>query len=68
MIPSIPYLAIDMAGAILSVPAIEFSKISDSALLIKSEFGDMKNNVVGYFIFIPEAESHKKIMKSLGIE
>ncbi len=37
---SVPYMAIDMAGAILSVPAIEFGKISDKALLIQTEFGD----------------------------
>ena len=34
--PSIPYLAVDMAGAILSVPAIEFGKLGDKALLIDS--------------------------------
>ena len=36
--PDIPALAIDMAGAIISVPAIEVGKNSDSVLYIKTEF------------------------------
>jgi chemotaxis protein CheC len=68
MTATVPNLAIDMAGAILSVPAIEFGKVGDSALMIQSEFGDDNNKVVGYFIFIPEEESYIKIMNSLGIE
>ena len=64
---SIPYLAIDMAGAILSVPAIEFGKISDKALLIETEFGDKNNEVNGYFILIPTLESYGSILSSLGL-
>ena len=45
---SVPYLAMDMAGAILSVPAIEFGRISDNALLIETEFGDKDTEVSGY--------------------
>lgn len=64
---SIPHMAIDMAGAILSVPAIEFGKIGDKALLIETEFGDMDNNVNGYFILIPTLKSYSAILKSLGL-
>ena len=42
IISSIPYMSIDMAGAILSVPAIEFGKIGDKALLIQTEFGEKR--------------------------
>ena len=54
---SIPYIAIDMAGAILSVPAIEFGKLGDKALLIESRFRDMDIDISGYFIMIPTMES-----------
>jgi chemotaxis protein CheC len=64
---SIPYLAIDMAGAILSVPAIEFGKIGDKALLIETEFGDDIKAVNGYFILIPTIESYSAILSSLGL-
>ena len=64
---SIPYMAIDMAGAILSVPAIEFGKIGDRALLIETEFGDTSNYVNGYFILIPTINSYSAILNSLGL-
>jgi len=64
---SVPYMAIDIAGAILSVPAIEFGKISDKALLIETEFGDVGEEVNGYFILIPTLESYGQILTSLGL-
>lgn len=63
---SIPYVSIDMAGAILSVPAIEFGKIGDEVLLIQTNFGD-NMEVNGYFLLIPELESYEKILKALGM-
>ena len=63
---SIPYLAIDMAGAILSVPAIQFGQYGDNALLIQTEFGgDVR--IQGFFILMPDVESYDKILTSLGI-
>lgn len=67
IIASIPYMAIDMAGAILSVPAIEFGKVGDRALLIQSDFGGEAERVFGYFILIPDLESYTTILSSLGI-
>ncbi len=64
---SIPYMSIDMAGAILSVPAIEFGKIGDKALLIETEFGDDVREVNGYFILIPTISSYGAILSSLGL-
>lgn len=64
---SVPQMAIDMAGAILSVPAIEFGKLGDKALLIQSKFGEADNEVSGYFILIPTLDSYDTIMESLGL-
>lgn len=65
--PSVPFVAIDMAAAILSVPAIQFGQFGDNALLIETEFGDdIKLN--GFFILLPEPDSYEKILKALGIE
>lgn len=64
--PSIPYIAVDMAGAILSVPAIQFGQFGNNALLIETEFGD-DVMIGGYFILMPEEESYPKILTSLGI-
>lgn len=65
---SVPYMALDMAGAILSVPAIEFGKVGDKALMIQAEFGeDTEDEIGGYFLLIPTMESYGAIMKSLGL-
>lgn len=64
--PSVPAISIDMAGAILSVPAIEFGAIGDKILLIQSQFTDEKE-LDGFFILVPDLESYDKIMTSLGM-
>lgn len=64
---SIPYMSIDMAGAILSVPAIEFGKVGDRALIIETQFTKDDSDVNGYFILIPTLESYDVILKSLGL-
>ncbi|MEG0963038.1 MAG: chemotaxis protein CheC [Lachnospiraceae bacterium] len=63
---SVPYLAIDMAGAILSVPAIQFGQYGDNALLVQTAFGD-DLNIQGFFILLPDIDSYDKILTSLGI-
>ncbi len=68
IIPSIPYLSIDMAGAILSVPAIEFGKVADKVLFIESVFAEDDSNVSGYFILVPDLQSFNIILRSLGVE
>ena len=64
--PSVPYIAVDMAAAILSVPAIQFGQYGDNALFIETEFGD-DVKMQGYFILMPEQYSYAKILSSLGI-
>ena len=64
--PSPPDLTVDMAGAILSVPAIQFGTLGDNLLLIQSQFYD-DVEIDGYFILIPDLESYAKILTSLGI-
>lgn len=64
--PSVPEVCIDMAGAILSVPAIEFGTIGDKLLLIETAFAD-DESLSGYFILVPDEESYDKIFHSLGM-
>ena len=67
---SIPSLAIDMAGAILSVPAIQFGLIGDKILIIENDFIEEfgAESVQGYFFLIPEADSYETLFNSLGIQ
>lgn len=64
--PSTPELAVDMAGAILSVPAIEFGVIGDKILMIQTQFTD-DMDIGGFFILVPDLDSYHKIMESLGM-
>ena len=64
--PSIPYISVDMAASILSVPAIQFGQFGDNALLIETEFGD-DVMINGYFILMPEQDSYDKILTALGL-
>lgn len=64
--PSVPDLCVDMAGAILSVPAIQFGALGDKMLLIQTQFFD-EMILDGYFILIPDLESYGKILSALGL-
>ncbi|EGD46006.1 CheC, inhibitor of MCP methylation [Ruminiclostridium papyrosolvens DSM 2782] len=67
ILPSVPELAIDMAGAILSVPAIEFGKVGDSVLYIETEFSEGITRVFGDFLLIPDVESYEVLLRALGV-
>ncbi len=67
IMPSVPDLAIDMAGAILSVPAIEFGKVGDTVLYIETEFSDGDEKVVGDFFLVPDVETYDILLKALGV-
>lgn len=64
--PSVPALTVDMAGAILSVPAIQFGELGDKILLIQTQFFD-EMTLDGYFILVPDLDSYGKILSALGI-
>ncbi|MCR5143980.1 MAG: chemotaxis protein CheC [Lachnospiraceae bacterium] len=64
--PTVPFVSVDMAAAILSVPAIQFGLMGDNALMIKTQFSD-ELEINGYFILMPEEESYEKILTSLGL-
>ncbi|HHV27257.1 MAG TPA: chemotaxis protein CheC [Tissierellia bacterium] len=64
---SVPSLATDMAGAILSVPAIQYGYIADHVLFIETQFQEGDKKVTGNLFMIPEIDSFKKLLKSLGV-
>lgn len=66
ILPSVPYVSIDMAGAILSVAAIEFGIVGDKILMIETQMMD-ESSINGYFMLMPDLESYDKILSSLGL-
>lgn len=67
VMPLSPQMAFDMAGAILSVPAIEFGKVDDRVLFIESSIDDGNEAIGGYFILVADINSFKIILKALGV-
>jgi chemotaxis protein CheC len=67
IVPSIPDMAMDMAGAILSVPAIEFGKVGDTVLYIETEFSEGSDKVVGDFFLVPDVDTYDVLLKALGV-
>lgn len=66
---SVPAMCVDMAGAILSVPAIEFGLMADQVMIIKNEFVEemTSDSVDGYFFLIPDIDSYDRLLGSLGV-
>jgi len=65
---SIPYIAIDMAGALMSVPIIEFGSVGDKVMFIEEVFSAEENNLSSNIIMFAEIETLKTIMERLGLE
>ena len=64
--PTVPFVTVDMAAAILSVPAVRFGMMGGNALMIKTEFSD-ELQINGYFILMPEEDSYGRILTALGL-
>lgn len=63
---SVPYFTIDMLGAIMAVPAVQYGQMGDKVMLIEEKIiGDGKNFDC-YLILIPEVRSLKKLLDKVG--
>lgn len=65
--PTVPSLAIDMAGAVLSFGLLQFGQMGDQALLIDTKFLEGQEEVRGHFFLIPDPESFGMIFSALGV-
>jgi len=72
---SVPTISIDMAGAILAVPAVEFAQIGNSVLFIDDSFlftnaekSADNNEIKSNMILVPELSSLETLFSRLGIE
>ena len=64
---SVPSMTVDMMGAIMNAPMVEFAEVGDKVLFINDGFiidnVDIKSNI----ILIPTVESLDILMKKLGV-
>ncbi|MBU2701988.1 chemotaxis protein CheC [Sporomusaceae bacterium BoRhaA] len=68
LLPSIPALAMDMAGAILSVILSQIGTMGDHALVIETEFTTEFEGVKGHFFLIPDPGSLSIILSAIGVK
>jgi len=66
--PSVPQIAIDMLGAIISIATVEYGMIGDTVLFLKTQFNDLEGEISGHFFLIPDYSSYKILLKALGLE
>lgn len=64
--PSVPALAVDMAGAILDAILLEDGSLDDSVLFIDTQLSGIPQ-IEGQFIFLPNEGSLKKLLGALGV-
>ena len=67
MLPSVPALAVDMAGAILNVVLVQLGEMGDHALLIETNFVADDRSIKGHFFLVPDPGSLSSIMNAVGV-
>ncbi len=66
LVPCVPELIVDMAGAIVDYILIELSCKSQQALWIDSEFQEPASSIRGHFFIIPNPDGIKAILKTIA--
>jgi chemotaxis protein CheC len=71
LMPSVPALSIDMAGAVISFGLLELSQVSDYAIVIDTALNEDESqadeSVKGHFFLLPDPGSFNIIFKALGV-
>ena len=68
MLPSIPALAMDMAGAILNVVLVQLGQMGDQALVMETEFLAEDDGINGHFFLVPDPGSLETLIAAVGVE
>ena len=63
---SVPSVAVNMLGGILSVPISMFGEVTDKLMLIQGEFLIGDTQLKGELLLLPDIESLNFLMKKLG--
>lgn len=68
LIPSVPVLSFDMAGAVIDYVLIELGEIGDLALMVETDFFGEDEKINGQFFLLPDPESLKIILNAIGVK
>ncbi|MGI6425927.1 MAG: chemotaxis protein CheC [Tepidanaerobacteraceae bacterium] len=64
---SVPSLAFDMAGAIISFPLSLYGYLGDTAFLIDTEFIEGLDGITLHYLLVPDDESLKILLDAIGV-
>lgn len=67
LIPSVPVLSFDMAGAVVDYVLIELAEVGDTSLMIETEFSSDGEAASGHFFLLPDPPSLEVILKTVGV-
>lgn len=65
---TVPAVAVDMAGAILTVGLIQMGEVGDLALLVETELLQGDREIEGYLFLLPDPDSLDTIFRALGVD
>jgi chemotaxis protein CheC len=65
LIPSIPMLSFDMAGAVVDYVLIELGEVGDLALVVETEFYGEDHRISGHLFIFPDPQSLSVILKAI---
>jgi len=68
LIPSVPVLSFDMAGAVIDYVLIELGEVGDLALMVETEFFGEEEKIGGQFFLLPDPESLRIILDAIGVK
>jgi chemotaxis protein CheC len=66
--PTPPAIAVDMAGAILSIGLIQLGPVADYALVVDTEFLQGEREIKGHFFLLPDPGSVEILFAALGVD
>lgn len=67
----VPRMVIDMAGAVMNLPAATYGEYGDVVLFLETEFVDKetrKKSLNGHFMLVPDVQSFATLLETMGIE
>jgi chemotaxis protein CheC len=65
IMPSVPEMTVDMAMAIMNVPALVYGEVGEYVLVLDTKFGGKAKSIKGHFFLIPTIESFEALKKAL---
>lgn len=67
LLPSVPSVALDMAGAIMETFLVQLGEDADSAIIIRTTFSGDGESIKGHFFLIPDPASLKMMLQAARV-